>query len=118
MVCHVFGFYLTFLALKGIDFQSFILICVEQKNLKNLLKFKWVYLQPLSRQTSIFLKMAQSSSKYQVRAGFQAFSGCKKVGLQNGTAVFTDVPNIDAIVLAEIDVSWDHLLTGRAVLVL
>lgn len=77
-----------------------------------------MYLQPLSRQTSIFLKMAQSSSKYQVRAGFQAFSGCKKVGFQNGTAVFTDVPNIDEVVLAETDVSWDHLLTGRAMLVL
>lgn len=64
--------------------------------------------------------MAQSSSKYQVRAGFQdfrLFSG-KKVGFQNGTAVFTDISNIDAIVLAEIDVSWGHLLTGRAVLVL
>lgn len=70
------------------------------------------------KQTSLFLKMAQSSSKYQVRAGFQAFSGCKKVGFQNGTAVFTDVPNTDAVVLAETDVSWDHLLTGGAVLVL
>lgn len=49
--------------------------------------------------------MAQSFSKYQVRAGFQAFRGCKKVGFQNGTAVFTDVPNIDAVVLAETDVS-------------
>lgn len=66
-----------------------------------------MYLQLLSRQTSIFLKIAQNSSKYQVRAGFQdfrLFSG-KKVEFQNGTAVFTDVPNIDAIVLAEIDVS-------------
>lgn len=71
-----------------------------------------------SRQTSIFLKTAQSSSNCQVRAAFQAFSGCEEMGFQGSTAVFTDARNTDVVKLAETNFTQIISLTVRAVRVL